>query len=202
MKNSITFLSLLFFFSNCSTFLIGKRPAINQNIPKVEKEISYELVGWKGKENKMKATEILKALHRANKFKTISHFIKSETEWRIQIILDESPQLALLLDEPVQPVSWMVEKRPGRYSLYLLNRILSGMTRLIIPVFQVTEEMVTFRVWKLNEKVGEYSYPIETVRAFGWISLVLFPFDDKKEIKKIYPDYALKFLNDSEKIYE
>ncbi len=202
MPNVFLFLLLLFSLSNCSTFLIRKRSVVNQSIPKVEKDISYELVGWRGKENKIKATEILRALHLANKFKTISHFIKSETEWKIQIIQGEFPQLALLLDEPVQPVSWMVEKRSGRYSLYILNRIVSGMTRLIIPVFQVTEEMITFRVWKLNRKVGEYSYPVETVRAFGWVSLVLFPFDDRKEIKKVYPDYALKFLNDSEKIYE
>jgi hypothetical protein len=175
---------------------------VNQNIPRIEKDISYELVGWKGKENKMKATEILKALHRANKFKSNSHYIKSDSEWKIQIILDESPQLALLLNEPVQPVSWMVEKRPARYSLYILNRIVSGATRLVIPIFQVTEEVITFRIWKQNYKVAEYSYPVETVRAFGWISLVLFPFDDKKEIRLIYPDYALKFLNDSVKIYE
>ncbi len=202
MKNSILSLLILFFLSNCSTFLIGKRPAINQNIPKVEKDISYELVGWKGKENKIKATEILKTLHRSDKFKSISHFVKSDSDWKIQIILDESPQLALLLDEPVQPVSWMVEKRPSRYALYILNRIVSGATRLVIPIFQITEEIITFRIWKQNQKIAEYTYPVETLRAFGWVSLILLPFDDRKDIRLIYSDYALKFLNDSEKIYE
>ena len=87
---------------------MGSRPVANQNIPKVDKDITYELIGWKDKENKIKATEILKALHRAEKFKTISHFVKSDSEWKIQIILDESPQLAILLGEPVQPVSCFI----------------------------------------------------------------------------------------------
>ena len=202
LLNSIFILLILFSLSNCSTFLLGTRPVVNQNIPKVDKDITYELIGWKDKENKIKATEILKALHRAEKFKTISHFVKSDSEWKIQIILDESPQLAILLGEPVQPVSWVAEKRPGRYSLYILNRVLSAATRLVIPVFQVKEEIITFRVWKQNVKKAEYSYPVETIRAFGWISLALTFFDDKKEIETIYSDYALLFLIDSEKNYE
>ena len=80
MLNLIFILLLLFFLSNCSTFLMGSRPVANQNIPKVDKDITYELIGWKDKENKIKATEILKALHRAEKFKTISHFVKSDSE--------------------------------------------------------------------------------------------------------------------------
>lgn len=202
MPNLIFYLLLLFSLVNCSTFLMGSRPAVNQNIPKVDKEISYELIGWKDKENKIKATEILKTLNRSDKFKSISHFEKSDSEWKIQIILDESPQLAILLGEPVQPVSWVAEKRPGRYTLYILNRILSAATRLIIPVFQVKEEIITFRIWKNNIKKAEYSYPVETVRAIGWVSLVLTFFDDAKEIKTIYSNYALSFLNDSEKNYE
>ncbi len=173
MLNLIFYLLLLFSLVNCSTFLMGSRPAVNQNIPKVDREISYELIGWKDKENKIKATEILKTLTRSGKFKSISHFEKSDSEWKIQIILDESPQLAILLGEPVQPVSWVAEKRPGRYTLYILNRILSAATRLIIPVFQVKEEIITFRIWKNNIKKAEYSYPVETVRAIGWVSLVL-----------------------------
>jgi len=193
---------LLISLVQCSSFLRNTRPSIKQNFPKVDTSISYELVGWKGKENKIKATEILKALHRTNKFKEISHFIKSDLEWKIQIILDESPQLSILLGEPVQPVSWVVEKRPTRYFLYLLNRLASVTTRLVIPIIQVSEEVVTFRIWKANQKVAEYSYPIESVRAIGWISILLSLFDDKKDIKLIYADYALKFLNESEKIYE
>ena len=112
------FISLILLVQ-CSSFLRNPRPSIKQNFPKVDTSISYELVGWKGKENKIKATEILKALHRTNKFKEISHFVKSDLEWKIQIILDESPQLSILLGEPVQPVSWVVEKRPTRFFLYI-----------------------------------------------------------------------------------
>ena len=175
---------LIFFTLQCASFLKGNRPIVNQNFTQSGRVISYELVGWKGKENKIKATEILKALH------------------KIQIILEDSPEFAILLNEPVQPVSWMVEKFPLKYSLYLLNRIISMSTRLLIPVLSVSEDVITFRIWKSNQKMEEYSYTIEKWRTFGWISLVLIPFDDRKELKEVYKDYALKFLNDSEKIYE
>lgn len=193
---------LIFFTLNCASFLKGNRPIINQNFTQTDKVISYELVGWKGKENKIKATEILKALHKSNRFKEISHFVKSESEWKIQIILEDTPEFAILLNEPVQPVSWMVEKSPLEYSIYLINRIISMSTRLFVPVINVSEDVITFRIWKSNQKIGEYSYKIERWRIFGWISLILIPFDDRKEIKEVYKDYALKFLNDSEKIYE
>lgn len=193
---------LIFFTLQCASFLKGNRPIVNQNFTQSGRVISYELVGWKGKENKIKATEILKALHKSNRFKEISHFVKSESEWKIQIILEDSPEFAILLNEPVQPVSWMVEKFPLKYSLYLLNRIISMSTRLLIPVLSVSEDVITFRIWKSNQKMEEYSYTIEKWRTFGWISLVLIPFDDRKELREVYKDYALKFLNDSEKIYE
>ena len=76
LLNSIFILLILFSLSNCSTFLLGTRPVVNQNIPKLDKDITYELIGWKDKENKIKATEILKALTRSDKFKSISHFVK------------------------------------------------------------------------------------------------------------------------------
>ena len=197
------FLFILFFFTvHCSSFLKGNRPAVNQNFSQTDKSISYELVGWNGKKNKINVTEILKVLHKSNRFKEISHFLKSESEWKIQIILEDSPEFAIFLNEPVQPVSWMIEKYPERYGVYLLNRIVSMVTRLLIPVVRISEDKITFRVWKSNQKITEYSYTIETWQAFGWVSLILIPFDDGKEIKEIYKYYALKFLNDSEKIYE
>lgn len=194
--------SLLFFLLNCSTFLLSDKPKKENTFTNLEISVSYELVGWKGKENKIKATEILKAINRSNQFKNVSHFVKSSLEWKIQIILDESPQLTILLGEPVQPVSWVAEKYPFRYLLYIVNRLLSFATRLTLPILQVSQEILTFRVWKGNQKVAEYSYPINSIRAIGWVSILLSPFDDKKHMRQIYSDYALKFLKDSEKIYE
>ncbi|HMV41258.1 MAG TPA: hypothetical protein PK079_05235 [Leptospiraceae bacterium] len=202
MLNSILFLIPFLFFIHCSTFLLGERPTVNPKVSKFEKDISYELIGWKGKENRIKATSILDTFEKSKKFKSLSYANSTNSEWKIQIVLDESPQLAILLGEPVQPVSWVAEKRPGRYTLYLLNRVLSAATRLVLPIFQVREERITFRIWKDNLKKGEYIYPVETIRAIGWISFILMFYDDKKEIESIYSDYTLKFLNDSETLYE
>ncbi|MBL0263926.1 MAG: hypothetical protein IPQ05_08640 [Leptospiraceae bacterium] len=47
LLNSIFILLILFSLSNCSTFLLGTRPVVNQNIPKLDKDITYELIGWK-----------------------------------------------------------------------------------------------------------------------------------------------------------
>ncbi|MBK8394471.1 MAG: hypothetical protein IPL26_04390 [Leptospiraceae bacterium] len=193
---------LLFYTIHCTSFLHGNRPTIDNNIIHTDKSISYELLGFQKKENKSKATEILKTLIRSNRFKEVSHYIGSDTEWKIQIILEQSPEFAILLNEPTQPVSWMPEKSIKFFSLYIVNRIISMSTRFLFPMITQTDHKVTFKVWKSNLNLAEYPYRVETWRVFGWVSLILFPFDDKKEIKEIYKNYTLKFLKDSEKIYE
>ncbi|AYV56292.1 hypothetical protein EFP84_12730 [Leptospira kmetyi] len=186
----------------CSTFLTGNVPP---SIPKdsftIDKEVSYELIGWQEDSSKRLASEILRTIHLSNRFKKISIHSKSDTEIKIQIVLEKAPRLGLLFGEQSQPVSWMVEKKPIQFSLYILNRLLAIRTFFVVPILQKSEDKVVFRVWKWNRKIGEYSYSIDSVQALGWASLGLAFIDDREEIRSAYSVYAEKFLFDSRAIY-
>ncbi len=195
------YLILSLFCIHCSTYLINKKPSSIRKKISPERKISYELIGWVGKDNKQKANQVLETLHVSNAFQEVSVSIYPNLDLKIQIIFESSPEIGLLFNEPKQALSWLVEKDPTRYTLYLMNRILSASSRLLFPIFQVSGEILTFRVWKGNELLEQISYPIEKLRIFGWVSLILIPFDDRKEIKSLYEERTLQFLIDSKSIY-
>ncbi|TGL78152.1 hypothetical protein [Leptospira yasudae] len=199
----IILLSLCFLFlQGCSVFLTGNSlPITPKDSSQIETEVTYELIGWQDDASKKLASEILRTLHLSNRFKRISLHTKTDSEIKIQIILESSPRLGLLFGEQPQPVSWMVEKKPWPFSLYLLNRILAIQTFFIVPILQKSEDKITFRVWKWNQKIGEYPYSIDSVHSFGWISLGLTFIDDSEEIESAYSLYTKKFLSDSRSIY-
>ncbi len=192
---------IILFFQSCSTFLIGDPPVVSKLETNVDKEVTYELIGWKEDSSKKLASEILRTFYLSGRFKKLSVHTKKDSEIKIQIILEKAPRFSLFFGEHSQPLSWMLEKEPGKFSLYLLNRIAAYRTFLIFPIIQKSSDRVLFKVWKRNQKVAEYSYPIENVFAIGWIPLLLMPFDDKDGIEFVYASYAKKFLSDSRSIY-
>ncbi|TGK15403.1 hypothetical protein [Leptospira stimsonii] len=189
------------FFQSCSTFLIGNPPVVSKLETNVDKEVTYELIGWKEDSSKKLASEILRTFHLSGRFKKLSVHTKTDSEINIQIILEKAPRFSLFFGEHSQPLSWMLEKEPVKFSLYLLNRIAAYRTFLIFPIIQKSSDHVLFKVWKRDQKLAEYSYSIENVFAIGWIPLLLMPFDDKDEIEFVYASYAKKFLSDSRSIY-
>ncbi|XDD50552.1 hypothetical protein AB3N59_01720 [Leptospira sp. WS92.C1] len=200
LKKIILSLSFLF-FQACSTFLIGDHPNLPSAIPEINKEVTYELIGWKEGVSKKYASEILRTIHLSGTFKKISQHTKYDSEIKIQIILEKAPRLSLLFGEQSQPVTWGLEKEPGKFSLYILNRILTYRTFFIVPILQKSSDRVVFRVWKWNQKVAEYSYTIRNVQAIGWVSLGLLFFDDRDKIEDLYSNYAKQFLSDSQSVY-
>jgi hypothetical protein len=199
---SLSFLSLSFlFFQSCSTFLIGDPPVVSKLETNVDTEVTYELIGWKEESSKKLASEILRTFHLSGRFKKLSVHTKTDSEIKIQIILEKAPRFSLFFGEHSQPLSWMLEKEPGKFSLYLLNRIAAYRTFLIFPILQKSSDRVLFKVWKRNQKIAEYSYSVENVLAIGWIPLLLTPFDDRNEMEFVYAGYAKKFLFDSRSVY-
>lgn len=200
LRKLILSLSFLF-FQSCSTFLIGNPPVVSKLETNVDKEVTYELIGWKEDSSKKLASEILRTFHLSGRFKKLSVHTKTDSEINIQIILEKAPRFSLFFGEHSQPLSWMLEKEPVKFSLYLLNRIAAYRTFLIFPIIQKSSDHLLFKVWKRDQKLAEYSYSIENVFAIGWIPLLLMPFDDKDEIEFVYASYAKKFLSDSRSIY-
>ncbi|PKA04664.1 hypothetical protein CH375_09645 [Leptospira ellisii] len=185
----------LLLFEGCSVFVIGGFPPTMRNEPGLaEREIAYELIGWQDDSDKKMASEILKTLHLSGAFSKISVHTKSESDIKIQIILEKSSAFSLLFGEQHRPVSWMIEQEPGNFSLYLLNRILSVQTFLLIPIRQKYEDRILFKVWRKNEKLREYSYPLGKNQYIGWVSLGLIFFDDSGEIPKLYSDFTKDFV--------
>ncbi|MBM9500013.1 hypothetical protein JWG44_07085 [Leptospira sp. 201903071] len=189
------------FFQTCSTFIIGDPPVVSKLETDVDKEVTYELIGWKEDSSKKFASEILRTFYLSGRFKKLSVHTKTDSEIKIQIILEKAPRFSLFFGEHSQPLSWMLEKEPGKFSLYLLNRIAAYRTFLIFPILQKSSDRVLFKVWKRNQKIAEYSYSIENVLAIGWIPLLLMPFDDREDMEFVYAGYAKKFLLDSRSVY-
>ncbi|WP_205274263.1 hypothetical protein [Leptospira ainazelensis] len=200
LRKIILSLSFLF-FQTCSTFIIGDPPVVSKLETDVDKEVTYELIGWKEDSSKKFASEILRTFYLSGRFKKLSVHTKTDSEIKIQIILEKAPRFSLFFGEHSQPLSWMLEKEPGKFSLYLLNRIAAYRTFLIFPILQKSSDRVLFKVWKRNQKIAEYSYSIENVLAIGWIPLLLMPFDDREDMEFVYAGYAKKFLLDSRSVY-
>ncbi|TGN18943.1 hypothetical protein [Leptospira idonii] len=200
-RKIVSFFFVFFFFSRCSVYYLGDspRPVLTG---KIDKEVSYELVGWDGKENKDESAVFLEALHRSQRFKKISSYIKSDSEMKIQIILDSSSRNKLFFGEDPRPVSLMVEEKPGTYSLFLINRILAVQTALIIPILQKSDDQIMFRVWKKNRISGEYSYRMDSLQVFGWVSLLVRWNDDRKKMETYYTNLVYRFLEDSQGVFE
>ncbi|TGK32707.1 hypothetical protein EHQ12_12260 [Leptospira gomenensis] len=183
------------FFQSCSVFVKTDFPTFAQKGAVIdERKISYELIGWQEDSDRRNVSEILKTLHISGAFSEISVHTKSKNRIKIQIILEKSSGYSLLFGEQTRPVSWMIEQEPGRFSLYLLNRIFSVQTFLLVPIRQKYEDRILFKVWKKNEKLREYSYPITKTQYIGWVSLGLRFFDDREEIPKLYSDLTKDFI--------
>ena len=110
--------------------------------------------------------------------------------------------MGILLSESNQSVSAPIEKQTSRYSLFLLNRVVSTSTRLVFPWVNRFEKELTFKVWKEGNKVYEKSYIINKLQIMGWISLFIFPFDESKEIKEMYYEYTVRFIKGFEHIID
>ncbi|WP_411821562.1 hypothetical protein [Leptospira sp. 'Mane'] len=193
--------SFVCFFSQCSVYYLEEKKISPQNKGSVEKEISYELVGWETNDNRELASLLLKTLHTSGKFKKISSYIKSDSETKIQIILESSPRFRILFGESSEPVSWMVERKPGSFSLYIVNRVAAMQSFFIIPVFLKNDDTILFRVWKKNRLVGEYIYPAHSLYVFGWISLFLKWSDDRDKLNGYYSDIVHRFIEDAKEVY-
>ncbi|EPG75547.1 hypothetical protein LEP1GSC058_1963 [Leptospira fainei serovar Hurstbridge str. BUT 6] len=186
---------------NCSTFFIGDLPKSRPEFAKGRKDISYEFIGWENKDRTELASVILRTFHGSGAFRNISSYVNSRSEVKIQIISAESPRFSILLGEQKQPVSWAVDKKPGRFSLFLLNRILSYQTYLIFPIFYENQDYIIYKIWKNNAKIGEFSYSFKTLGILGWLSFGLAWMDDEEKMDAIIENITLKFLKDSEGLY-
>ena len=162
----------------------------------MKKEISYELIGWEGEDHREHTAAILRSLHESKEFGKIESYTKSELPFRLQIILQASPHFKPLLGENPEPVSWMVERKPGEFSVFLLNRILAVRTLFIVPLFRKADHTVIFRFWVNNKQTANLIYPLETLEVFGWISFMLSYFDDHETIDKMYYQVGRRFISD------
>lgn len=187
---------ILFAIVSCSHYYIGDSIKEPSQISKLDREISYELVGWEGEDNRYHAALLLKGLNESKGFSKIKSHVRNDDAIRVQIILENSPKFSLLFGEHSEPVSWMVERKPGEFSIYILNRVLSLQTLYIFPIFQKLDHKLLFKVWLKNERIGEYSYSLTTLEVFGWISLAGRWVDDRATIEKMYSIVSKKFIMD------
>ncbi|TGN06908.1 hypothetical protein [Leptospira ilyithenensis] len=195
------FFLIIFFFSRCSVYSLEEKRNLKQNNTAIDKEISYELIGWETNENREMASLLLKTLHTSGKFKKISSYVKSDSETRVQIILESSPRFKILFGESAEPVSWMVERKLGSFSLYILNRVAAMQSFLIIPIFLKNDDTILFRVWNKNRLVGEHIYPAHSLYVVGWVSLLLRWSDDRETLDKHYSDIVHQFIEDTREVY-
>ncbi|EQA43688.1 hypothetical protein LEP1GSC050_1723 [Leptospira broomii serovar Hurstbridge str. 5399] len=195
------FVLLLLLLNNCSTFFIGEIPKSHREFTKGKANISYEFIGWENKDRSELASVILQTFHESGIFGNISSYVNSRSEVKIQIISAESPRFSILLGEQKQPVSWAVEKKPGRFLLFLLNRVLAYRTYLIFPIFYENQDYIIYKIWKNNTKIAEFSYSFQTLGILGWLSLGLAWMDDEERMGNIIESITAKFLKDSEGLY-
>jgi hypothetical protein len=161
--------------------------------------ISYELIGWENDDNKKHAAEVLATLHRSNYFHHIVSSVKSQNERRLQIILSSNHFIKPMFGENTEPVSWMVERKPGIFFFTILNRMLSYRSFLVIPFYTKEENEVTFRIWEKNTVMNEYHYSLNRSSFFGWVSIGLYFIDDHDQIDSMYERVTMKFISDLKK---
>jgi hypothetical protein len=190
------FIVACFFLSSCARYYLGDRLQISETPLPIGKDISYELIGWDGEENREKSALILRGLHESKAFRKISLHVKSKSDMRLQIILEATPKIQPLFGEHPEPVSWMVERKPIEFTAFILNRVFSYRTVLLFPIFQRSNQTVVFRIWKEDRFQEDFSYDLQTVSAFGWIPLAFLAFDDQTIIDQSYLKVSGKFVSD------
>ncbi len=181
---------------SCSRYYRGDPFEQTSTVHESKFEICYELIGWEHFDYKIHAAEVLSSLHESKFFRRISSSVKSDIENRVQIILITNDYVKPLFGEHSEPVSWMVERKPGTTSLTFINRVLSYRTFLIFPYFMRDDNRITFRLWKGNRVIKDFSYSLNNVRAIGWLPLLARPFDDGEEIDSMYGKASKQFISD------
>lgn len=191
----------LVFFSACSIFYTGIRPT-NQTIPNSIKElnVSYEIIGWNGSQDRKKIKYILSAIHKSKAFNSFRYNQSVSSDVYLQFILEASPKFQFFMGETNEPVSWMAERDQKRYVVYLINRLFSIRTFFVVPDINRDDDFLVIRVFKKGKLVEVFRYDIESYNIFGWISLLLYPFDDERDSFQIYKSVVYKFLEDAKDV--
>ncbi|MBM9590391.1 hypothetical protein JWG41_08040 [Leptospira sp. 201903075] len=194
---SIIGIIIFFSLSSCAVFYSSERPKIDFSNYNKDKSLSYELIGWDDEVDRRRISYILGALQSSGKFTQVRYQNQTNADVHMQIILESSPKFKIFLGESSEPVSYLPERNPERFGLYLINRFLAISTFFIIPDIDRDDDYLVFRLSKKGKLEKEYRYPMESYRVFGWISLLLMWGDDRKEWKPILTEKVSKFLGDS-----
>ncbi|MCW7494293.1 hypothetical protein ND861_16725 [Leptospira sp. 2 VSF19] len=195
----IVLLCLLFKvpFISCSVFYSSERPRVDFSKNIKNKSISYELIGWDDEADRRRISYILSALQSSGKFSTVRYQDPTKTDVHVQIILESSPRFKFFLGEASEPVSYLPERDPIRFGVYLINRFLAISTFFVIPDVDRDDDYLVFRLSKKGKPYKEFRYPMESYRVFGWVSLLLMWGDDSKEWKPILTEKVSEFLGDT-----
>lgn len=196
--NSSLVFAFIFPFWSCSVFYSSERLNADYSKYSKDKSLSYELIGWDDEADRRRISYILAALQSSGKFSSVRYQNQNKTDVHVQIILESSPKFKFFLGEATEPVSYLPERNPERFSVYLLNRFLAISTFFIIPDIDRDDDYLVFRLSKKGKFEKEYRYPMESYRVFGWISLLLMWGDDRKEWKPILTEKVSKFLGDTQ----
>ncbi|TGL44784.1 hypothetical protein [Leptospira perdikensis] len=184
--------------SSCAVFYSSERPKIDFSKYNKDRSLSYELIGWDDEADRRRISYILAALQTSGKFTSVRYQNQTNADIHLQIILESSPKFKFFLGEASEPVSYLPERNPERFGVYLLNRFLAISTFFVIPDIDRDDDYLVFRLNKKGKLEKEYRYPMESYRVFGWISLLLMWGDDRKEWKPILTEKVSKFLGDTD----
>ncbi|WP_210410699.1 hypothetical protein [Leptospira yanagawae] len=190
------FILVLIINLNCSIFYSSERILSDTRFPIKNKTLSYELIGWDEELDRRRVTYILSALQNSQKFKSVQHYAQTKSDLHLQIILESSPKFRFFMGESSEPVSYMAEREPGRFTVYLLNRFLAVSTFFVIPDIDYDDDRILFRTIKSGKILSEKRYPIESYRIFGWVSVLLMWADDRDEWKTILTEKVNEYLVD------
>lgn len=197
INSSLVFI-LMFSVLSCSVFYSSERPKVDFSKHIKDKSLSYELIGWDDEADRRRISYILAALQSSGKFTSVQYQNQVKTDAHVQIILESSPRFKIFLGEATEPLSYLPERNPERFGVYLLNRFLAISTFFVIPDIDRDDDYLVFRLSKKGKFEKEYRYPMESYRVFGWISLLLMWSDDRKEWKPILTEKVSKFLGDTQ----
>ncbi|WCL49746.1 hypothetical protein [Leptospira sp. GIMC2001] len=182
---------------NCARFKLYKDINLSP-LPVYDVEIAYELYGWEIENNGKHVSTILRRIHTTDVFRRFTSATKSETEFRIQIVYEDSRSLGIVFDQPEHPLSHRIENNPIEYIIYIGNRIFSIQSGLVIPVYKRNNDLIRFRLWKKNKFLTEVECSVDHFQVFGWLPLFLIPFDDRQSIQNRYQDCTDYFLRSKE----
>lgn len=195
----ISFLRIIFLLPllSCSVFYSSERLKTDFSKLIKNKSLSYELIGWDDEADRRRISYILAALQSSGKFTSLRYQDQTNTDAHVQIILESSPKFKIFLGEASEPVSYLPERNPPRFGIYLLNRFLAISTFFIIPDIDRDDDYLVFRLSKKGKLEKEYRYLMESYRVFGWVSLLFMWGDDRKEWKPILTEKVSEFLGDT-----